>query len=127
MIEAVLDASAVLADLQGEPGGEAARIASQHAAVSAVNFAEVITKLIDRGMPGKDAQALAETAAYRVIPADQARAVRVGLMHEKTRRTGISLGDRFCLALAQEIGVPAVTADHRWNVVDLGVEISLIR
>ena len=80
MIEAVLDASAVLADLQGEPGGEAARIASQHAAVSAVNFAEVITKLIDRGMPGKDAQALAETAAYRVIPADQARAVRVGLM-----------------------------------------------
>jgi ribonuclease VapC len=127
VIEAVLDASAVLADLQNEPGGEVVRIAAPRAAVSAVNFAEVITKLIDKGMPGKDAQALAETAAYQVIAADQTRATLAGLMHEKTRRTGISLGDRFCLALAQESGLPAVTADRRWKTLDLGIEIDLIR
>jgi PIN domain nuclease of toxin-antitoxin system len=127
MIEVVLDASAVLADLQNEPGGEAMRIAAPRAVVSAVNFAEVITKLIERGMPGKDAQRLAETAAYQVIAADQARSTLAALMHEKTRRTGVSLGDRFCLALAQETGLPAVTADRRWKTLDLGIEISLIR
>jgi len=127
VIEAVLDASAVLADLLNEPGGEAARIAAPRAAISAVNFAEVITKLIDRGMPAKDARVLAETAAYQVVVADQAQATLVGLMHEKTRRTGVSLGDRFCLALAHETGLPAVTADRRWKTLDLGIEIDLIR
>lgn len=127
MIEAVLDASAVLADLQDELGADAVRAVLANAAISAVNFAEVITKLIDHGMPGAQAKTLAETAAYRVIEADQARAALAGLMHEKTRRTGVSLGDRFCLALAQETGAPTLTADRRWKDLDLGVTITLIR
>jgi PIN domain nuclease of toxin-antitoxin system len=48
-------------------------------------------------------------------------------MHEKTRRTGVSMGDRFCLALAQETGARALTADRRWKDLDLGVTITLIR
>jgi PIN domain nuclease of toxin-antitoxin system len=127
VIDVVLDASAVLADFQGEPGAEAVRAAMTSAAISAVNFAEVITKLIDHGMPGMQAQALAETAAYHVVEVDQTRAALAGLMHEKTRRTGVSMGDRFCLALAQETGARALTADRRWKDLDLGVTITLIR
>jgi PIN domain nuclease of toxin-antitoxin system len=127
MTEVVLDASAVLADLRHEPGAEVVRTAIHGAMISAVNLAEVITKLIEYGMSGKDAQALAEEAAYRVVDATASQAALAGLMYEKTRRTGVSLGDRFCLALAQETGAPAITADRRWKELDLGLEIVLIR
>jgi ribonuclease VapC len=48
-------------------------------------------------------------------------------LHAETRRTGVSLGDRFCLALARELSLPALTADRRWKDLGLGVEIQLIR
>lgn len=127
MTEAVLDASAVLADLRNEPGAEVVRSVLRNSVISTVNLAEVITKLIEYGATGAEAQALAEAGVYRVVEVDGGRAALAGVMHEKTRRTGVSLGDRFCLALAQETGAPAITADRRWKDLDLGVEIVLIR
>jgi ribonuclease VapC len=127
VIEAVLDASAVLANIRSEPGAELVRSLTPRAAISAVNFAEVITKLIEFGMPEDAAVALAASIDHQVVPADQPAATSAGLLHAKTRRTGVSLGDRFCLALAQALGVPAITADRRWATLDLGVEITLIR
>jgi PIN domain nuclease of toxin-antitoxin system len=125
--EVVLDASAVLADMRDEPGAAVVRALTSRTAISAVNFAEVITKLIENGMPSAEAQALAETMDHEVVAATQTRAARAGVLHEKTRRKGVSLGDRFCLALALELDAPAITADRRWASLDLGVEITLIR
>jgi ribonuclease VapC len=127
MTDAVLDASAVLADLRDEPGAEVVRATLQGSVISSVNLAEVITKLIEYGASGAEAQALAEAGVYRVVDVDGHRAALAGALHEKTRRTGVSLGDRFCLALALETGAPAITADRRWATLDLGVEIVLIR
>jgi PIN domain nuclease of toxin-antitoxin system len=123
---AVLDASAVLADIRDEPGAQAVRARMADAVISAVNFAEVITKLIDHGQP-EAAEVFATTAAYRVVVVDQALAALAGMLHAETRGTGVSLGDRFCLALAREAGAPAITADRRWMTLDLGIEITLIR
>jgi PIN domain nuclease of toxin-antitoxin system len=39
----------------------------------------------------------------------------------------LSLGDRACLALAQRLNVPALTADHAWTEVRLDVAVQLIR
>ena len=50
MIDCVLDASAILADLHGEPGGEMVGASIQGSAISAVNSAEVIAKLIEEGI-----------------------------------------------------------------------------
>ena len=44
-----------------------------------------------------------------------------------TRATGLSLGDRACLALAQRLRVPAVTADREWANVNVGITIQLVR
>jgi len=55
MTETVMDASAVLASLNGEPGAEVVDAALAGSMVSAVNFAEVVSKLIVRGMPEVEA------------------------------------------------------------------------
>jgi ribonuclease VapC len=127
MTEFVLDSSAVLADLRGEPGAEVVRAASPTSYLSAVNYAEIITKLIEAGTPPDEAGAIAEQLGYTVVVADQARAASAGKLHARTRRTGVSIGDRFCLALAEELSLPALTGDRRWRTLKLGVEVTLIR
>jgi len=127
MAEFVLDASAVLADLHGEPGGEIVRPVIQTSAISAVNLAEIITNLIDHGVPVEQAAFVTDQLRCEVLDADRQRASAVGALHARTRRTGVSLGDRFCLALAHELGVPALTADRRWKDLDLGIQVQLIR
>ena len=127
MTEFVLDASAILADLHGEPGGETVRASIEGSVISAVNLAEVITKLIDSGMTAEQAWSLSDQLNCEVLDADRRRAGAAGALHAKTRRTGVSLGDRFCLALAEELGVPALTADRRWKALDLGIQVQLIR
>ena len=127
MIETVLDSSAVLADIHNEPGAEAVRVAIPNACISAVNFAEVITKLVEAGLPDFEIRSIAEQLRLKVEPADQATATQVGMLHAKTRGTGVSLGDRFCLVLAEQMGLPVLTSDRRWAQLDLGVDIRLIR
>ena len=127
MTDTVLDASAMLADILDEPGADVVRAALPDAVVSAVNFAEFITKLIDRGMSGEETRLYVDRLAYRVVAADEAQALIAGVLREKTRRAGLSLGDRFCLALAQATNTQVLTSDRAWKDLDLGVEIVLIR
>jgi len=127
VIEFVLDSSAILAELHGEPGADTVRSVLPTACVSVVNYAEVITKLIDEGLPFSRAEDLFERLYCEVVDADKHRGALAGAMHEETRRTGVSLGDRFCLQLARELKLPALTTDRRWKTLDLGVEVTLIR
>ena len=126
----VLDSSAILASLWSEPG---ASIVDQHdgsSIVSAVNIAEVFTKLIDRGpSPQVEAQIdfLSLASPYEVIPFDAAQAQRCGLLRSATRSRGLSLGDRACLALALQQNATVLTADKAWSELDLGLEIKVIR
>jgi len=127
MTDAVLDSSAVLADLLGESGGDISRAAAPTAAISAANYAEVITKLITRGMAERDAVLAAEDVALEVATADQRQAELAGALHARTRALGISMGDAFCLVLAETLGLPVLTANRRLVEVDAGVEVRLIR
>jgi ribonuclease VapC len=127
VIESVLDSSAILAELHDEPGADAVRAALPTSCISVVNYAEVITKLIDEGLPFNQAEDFFERLFCEVIDADKYRGALVGAMHEATKRTGVSLGDRFCLQLGRELSVPVLTTDRRWKTLDLGVEVTLIR
>lgn len=127
MTEFVLDASAILADLHGEPGGEFVRSNLSEGRVSAVNLAEVVTKLVDTGLSPEETETVVGKLSCVVEPADAARALAAGLLRGRTRKHGLSLGDRFCLALAAELGLPALTADQRWGELELGIPVELIR
>ena len=127
MADVVLDSSAILATLFGEPGGDLAKAAMKGACISAVICAEVLTKLIDQGLTAIQAQDAIDRLGCELMEVDKYRGALAGALHERTRRRGISLGDRFCLALAEELGLPVLTSDRRWTTLDLGVEVTLIR
>jgi len=117
----------ILAFLNHEAGfGTAAEMLPQ-AAVSAVNVAEVATKLSEKGGPDVGIRRNIARLRLEIIDVDADLAFRIGALGPLTRPFGLSLGDRACLATAQRLGVPAVTADRGWLRLDVGVEIQVIR
>ena len=123
----VLDASALLAYLQDEPGAERVRSVIAQSVMSTVNWAEVVGKARDREV---DTQGLREdlsSLGLALEPLSAAQAERMGHLKELTRRQGLSLGDRACLALGADRGDTVYTADRVWLELDLGVEVEAIR
>jgi ribonuclease VapC len=129
MIVAVLDASALLALLLGEQGGENVRAVLADAAIAAVNLSEVVAHFARNGVAETDIRLVLNPLPIERIPFDEGLAFAAGLLLPVTRRAGLSFGDRACLALAARLGVRALTADRTWQNVAkaVGVEIELIR
>ena len=122
------DASAILAVLFDEHGADASEQGiSDGAAMSAINVAEVLTRLVDFGADLDDAWEAFASLPITVIDADANLAVEMARLRPITRAAGLSLGDRACLALGRLRGEPVLTADRRWATLDLGVEVRLIR
>ena len=61
-----------------------------------------------------------------VVPADKALAQIAGRLRAATAEAGLSLGDRFCLALARRDGLPAWTSDQNWKKVADAVEVKVV-
>lgn len=127
----VLDASAILAFLQGEPGDELVRQALQsgHCVMSAANQAEVIAKALDRGGAPEAIKSILVELDYTVIDIKVEDGVQAGWMRAQTRNIGLSLGDRLCLAVAQRLKAKILTADRPWLAMGepLGIDIRCIR
>jgi PIN domain nuclease of toxin-antitoxin system len=121
----VLDTSAVVALILEEPGVEAARAAAMEgAAMSTVNVAESIEILVRRGMPrAQAAEALHDLPFQWRSPGWSEAEDAAALATVK----GLSLGDRFCIALGRTLKSSVVTADRAWSQSDLGVSVELIR
>lgn len=126
MSDIVLDASALLAMLNEEPGGSRVADAIASARISAVNYAEVVSHYIRLGMAERDVDAMLDPLPMAVIPADKALAQLAGRLRAVTAEAGLSLGDRFCLALAIRDGVPALTADKAWRTVADAAKVDVI-
>lgn len=124
----VLDASAVLAYLQDEPGSDAVKTALDDGAlISTVNWAEVIQKAhaadVDIAGLGNDLISL----GLGLEPFTTTQAEIAGGLWTRTKRLGLSLGDRACLALGLEKGGAIYTADRTWTQLDIGIAIESIR
>jgi ribonuclease VapC len=125
--EVVLDASALMAVLREEPGAAMVEAVLDHAAISAVNLSEVQAKLVERGTAAELAWSSLVDLDLEVIDFDAAQAKVAGDLRSLTRAHGLSLGDRACLALAQALGLPAMTADRAWASLEAGIEIRTVR
>lgn len=125
MIEPVLDASAVIAMLRDEPGGDQVSGLAGKASICAVNLAEVIARIAQEDPQGAMSRVL--MLPFRIVNFDAGLAIDAGLLRSTTDKEGLSLGDRACLALARRNGAPAWTTDQPWAKVDVGVEIVLLR
>ncbi|MBB6122899.1 PIN domain-containing protein [Sphingobium subterraneum] len=125
----ILDASALLAMLREEPGGDAVAEAVGEARMSVVNLAEVVSHFIHNGMPMDAVDAMLRPLPIALVPADADLSRIAGHLRALTAEAGLSLGDRFCLALALRDKLPAWTSDRQWSSIaqKTGVEVVTIR
>ena len=127
MSKYVLDASALLALLNREPGARRVEDILPQSIISAVNLCETVAKLIDGGMDPEDARTSIELINLVVAPFDEALAHKAGMLILDTKKFGLSLGDRACLALGRELNNIVVTADQLWSKLKLDVRVEVIR
>jgi PIN domain nuclease of toxin-antitoxin system len=123
----VLDASALMAYIDEEPGSDVVERLLEGAVISSVNWCEAYGKMRTRGVESGGATSNMSETGVEIHAFHGSDALVAGELSLATRRFGLSLADRACLALASRLGVPAVTADRAWLDLDVGVEIVCIR
>ena len=88
-----------------------------------------MSKLIEYGVTAEQGgrQILRLELSVHNFDLEQAR--RAAALRLPTKRFGLSLGDRACLALAQKLDMPILTSDRRMAEAKdvLGLDIRLIR
>lgn len=125
-----LDASAVLALLQDEPGADEVEGAIEDGAIiSAVNLSEVLATMVDAGATADVAADLIVSPFVEIAPFDLESAMDAVRTRQATPPAGLSLGDRACLSLGRLRKLPVITSDRAWLGVSasLGIEVRSIR
>ncbi len=127
MSSVVLDASALLAFLRREPGGDKVLASLNDAVISAVNLSEVLAKAAE--IPGgfEAAKLALKGLPSQVAPFDEEQGVIAAGLRPVTRSLGLSLGDRCCLALGLVQESPVMTTDREWVKLQLGIQIHILR
>jgi len=128
MTSVEVDASAVLALVRDEPGADKVGPHVGRAAISAVNLQEVIKELLVSGLDAATIRELLDELRLVVRAHDEEAAFTAAGLHVQTKELGRGLGNRSCLALAMQLGVPALTADREWKKVKVkGLKVEHIR
>lgn len=123
----VLDASAVLAVAFNEVGGAIVMEHRERAVISAVNHAEVVSKLLRVQMPFVEIAQFLNECFPSVIPFDRAQSELAGMIHDKHRLAGLSYADCSCLSLAISRKLPVLTGDRKWAAIPMDMEVRLFR
>jgi ribonuclease VapC len=123
----VLDASALLAMLHNEPGGEDVVKEMENAVLSSVNLSEVIQQSLKRNVDVTAFREDLEAIGLTIFPFTADDAEAAAQLWSAAHSLGLSLGDRACLALAQRLSLPVLTADKIWHDLRIGITVRVIR
>ena len=128
MPQVVLDASAILAVVQKEPGAAVVARALPHAAMSAVNIVEVTSWMYDNRWSTPEIEVFLDDLSIRELPFDSRAALLPGKFRTMTKSFGLGLGDRACLATGYIEQCPILTADQAWLSLNMNnLDIRCIR
>jgi PIN domain nuclease of toxin-antitoxin system len=121
----VLDASALLAALLGEPGADRVDAVIDGASMSTVNLAEVCGHFARAGADRTQVEAVLAGLPIAYLAPSEEVAMDAGLMRRAANLFGLSLGDRMCLAQARRLGASALTADRAWALAAAALDVSV--
>jgi PIN domain nuclease of toxin-antitoxin system len=121
----VIDASAVMAFIYDEPGGDSIQAVLSRSIITCVNFGEVLVKVSTRfKIDPATVESLLEASGLGVAVLDQATCRRFPSLSDIDRKSRmsrsstnvrpLSLADLSCLAFATEHDLPVLTADRHW-------------
>ena len=127
MSEYALDASALIAMIKGERGAAKVAKSIASARMCAVNYAEVVSHFAFLGMPDADIDAMLDPLPIEIVPADHSLSRIAGHLRSVTSEAGLSLCDRYCLALALRDGLPTWTCDKNWVVVAEAARVKVVQ
>jgi ribonuclease VapC len=128
MTRAVLDASAVIALIRGEPGADRVAEYVGEGLISTVTLQEVIKALLVRGFTIETARGLIDSLNLEPRPHRVEDAYAAAALFQATKSRGSGLGDRTCMALAITEGLPAITTDRAWSDLAIpGLSVILAR
>ena len=122
---AVVDASVVLAWLQGEPGSDTAERYLMEGLVGAANWSEILQKARQHGAPVAMVARLLQSFGLDVEEVTDEDAETAAALWNPG--SPLSLADRLCLALGLRLGLPVTTTDAAWKDIPGGPTVVLIR
>ena len=123
----VLDASAFIALLRREPGMDVVRKHLANAVISAVNYSEVLKKIIERGGSCEPVDAYVRSASLEIVPFDAEQAVSSAKLYPLTKPHGLSFADRVCLNLGIRLGAIVLTSEKSMAQTPVPAKVRLIR
>lgn len=123
----VLDASALLAYLQDEKGGDVIDGLLSDSIMSCVNWSEIMQKAISKQIDTNGMQEEFAILGLTVVPFTIAQAELAAKLWQVTKNHGLSLGDRACLSTAIDKNMPVYTADKAWQSLNISIQIVCIR
>ena len=106
----------------GSPGGH-----QQDSTISSVNYAEVLQKAARLGVAAEIVDSVMDGLDITVSPFGRLDARLAASLYR--HRSGLSLADRVCLALARSLSSRAYTTDRLWETwaEEFSVEVTTIR
>ena len=129
----VLDTSALLALVHEEAGADRVeRAIRQRALMGTINWAEVLSDLVEGGESVEQAvmrvqQLVMKVGTLDLVNMDEHQAEQAARLRPVTRSLGLSLADRACLALGRIHRLPVLTTDRAWRSLRISVKIEVIR
>lgn len=124
----IVDASALMAMLQNEPGSDRVEAVIHECSISTVNWSEVVQKLMKYDSLAANIRPDLEEVGLKIVPFCAEQAEGCAALWEPCRNVGISLADRVCLQLGFMTGETILTADTGWDRLDLpGIRWEQIR
>lgn len=121
----VVDASLVLAWLQGEPGADDAEPFLMAGLIGAANWSEVLQKSRQHGAEPRLVAHLLSSFGLRVADVIAADAERAASLWRPG--STLSLADRLCLALGLRLGAAVATTDAAWHDLPEGPTVIVVR
>ncbi|MDZ7800564.1 MAG: PIN domain-containing protein [Trueperaceae bacterium] len=120
----VLDASALMAFLQGEVDDDEVPLAG--AVLNSVNFAEVVRRSVAQGAETETLLDELLLLGLEVAPFTPDEGAAAGRLAERAGGAALPFGARACLASAEVRGGTAVTTNRAWANLDLGVPVRVV-